>query len=501
MGDRAPPRALAATRSSPVEGATDEIEPAWKRWSLDEPAVRPMLERVAARRRARRDQGAVRTSSSASARWPATVERVICATDAGREGELIFRYIYEAAGSGSRCSGCGSRRSPTTPSATASRACATARLRRPRRRRAGPQPRRLAGGHEPLARLRAVARRASSRSAACRRRRWRCWSSASSPFATSCPRTTSRWSPASRARGRDRTYDGVWFRATGGRAPAPPARRRRRGRRPSSRARRPATAPSSRSKRRDRSALPPPLLYDLTELQRHANRLYGMSAQRTLELAQALYEQHKLISYPRTDSRHLSDRGRAHAAGSWSRRSRRRYAAAALAPAPASRPLSQRFVDDAKVSDHHAIIPTATSRGRRSLSPTKRAHLRADLPPAALRRGTTITSGPRPRGDHRRVAPERRRPLREPRHRHRAGRLEGARRRRGNKRARARRGPRRPTAATPVRPAGAAAPAGARRGGVKKRRRPPRRASPTRRCSPRWKAPASRSTRKSCRPR
>src|SRR6185312_13464235 len=50
----------------------------------------------------------------------------------------------------------------------------------------------------------------------------------------------------------------------------------------------------------------PPLLYDLTELQRHANRLYGFSAQRTLDIAQALYEKHKLISYPRTDSRHLS---------------------------------------------------------------------------------------------------------------------------------------------------------------------------------------------------
>jgi DNA topoisomerase III len=50
----------------------------------------------------------------------------------------------------------------------------------------------------------------------------------------------------------------------------------------------------------------PPLLYDLTELQRHANRLYGFSAQRTLDLAQLLYEKYKLISYPRTDSRHLS---------------------------------------------------------------------------------------------------------------------------------------------------------------------------------------------------
>ena len=52
--------------------------------------------------------------------------------------------------------------------------------------------------------------------------------------------------------------------------------------------------------------MPPPLLYDLTELQRHANRLFGFSAQKTLGLAQALYEQKKLISYPRTDSRHLS---------------------------------------------------------------------------------------------------------------------------------------------------------------------------------------------------
>ena len=50
----------------------------------------------------------------------------------------------------------------------------------------------------------------------------------------------------------------------------------------------------------------PPLLYDLTELQRHANRLFGLSAQQTLDVAQALYERHKLISYPRTDSRHLS---------------------------------------------------------------------------------------------------------------------------------------------------------------------------------------------------
>ncbi len=103
--------------------------------------------------------------------------------------------------------------------------------------------------------------------------------------------------------------------------------------------------------------MPPPLLYDLTELQRHANRLYGFSAKQTLDIAQALYERHKLISYPRTDSRHLSKDVAATLpaivkaiAGEYP-----------LAPGAGERALSRRFVDDAKVSDHHAIIPTATS--------------------------------------------------------------------------------------------------------------------------------------------
>ena len=52
--------------------------------------------------------------------------------------------------------------------------------------------------------------------------------------------------------------------------------------------------------------LPPPLLYDLTELQRHANRVHGLSAKETLAAAQSLYETRKLLTYPRTDSRHLS---------------------------------------------------------------------------------------------------------------------------------------------------------------------------------------------------
>ena len=111
----------------------------------------------------------------------------------------------------------------------------------------------------------------------------------------------------------------------------------------------------------------PPPLYDLTELQRHANRLFGFSAQHTLDIAQALYERHKLISYPRTDSRHLSQdvaetlpRIVQTVAGPYRE---------LLAPGTGEKPLGRRFVDDAKVSDHHAIIPTVTSPDRVDLSP------------------------------------------------------------------------------------------------------------------------------------
>ena len=103
----------------------------------------------------------------------------------------------------------------------------------------------------------------------------------------------------------------------------------------------------------------PPLFYDLTELQRHGNRVYGFSAIRTLELAQSLYEKYKLITYPRTDSRHLS----ADVAATLENVVRTIEAPYRehLAPGTGERPLGRRFVDDAKVTDHHAILPTTAS--------------------------------------------------------------------------------------------------------------------------------------------
>ncbi|MDE0104323.1 MAG: DNA topoisomerase 3 [Bryobacterales bacterium] len=102
---------------------------------------------------------------------------------------------------------------------------------------------------------------------------------------------------------------------------------------------------------------PPPLLYDLTELQRHANRLYGFSAERTLSLAQALYEKHKAITYPRTDSRHLSSE-MARQLPRITPTVSERYDPSLIAEGTGRRQLGRRFVNDEKVSDHHAIIPT-----------------------------------------------------------------------------------------------------------------------------------------------
>ncbi|MBF0207990.1 MAG: DNA topoisomerase 3, partial [Oligoflexia bacterium] len=113
----------------------------------------------------------------------------------------------------------------------------------------------------------------------------------------------------------------------------------------------------------------PPLLYDLTELQRQANRVYGFSAAQTLELAQSLYEKHKLISYPRTDSRYLSESVAA-TLPKIVAIIKNPYAHL-LAEKTGVVPLGKRFVNDAEVSDHHAIIPTTVSAGN-AISPSEK---------------------------------------------------------------------------------------------------------------------------------
>ena len=102
-----------------------------------------------------------------------------------------------------------------------------------------------------------------------------------------------------------------------------------------------------------KKTIAPPKLFDLTSLQREANRIYGYTAKQTLDLAQALYEK-KLLTYPRTDSSYLTDDMGDTAAG---------IAALLGGTLPfmqgaAFTPEISRLLDSKKVSDHHAIIPT-----------------------------------------------------------------------------------------------------------------------------------------------
>ncbi|ABI67831.1 DNA topoisomerase III [Syntrophomonas wolfei] len=116
----------------------------------------------------------------------------------------------------------------------------------------------------------------------------------------------------------------------------------------------------------------PPLAYDLTELQREANRRLGWSAQKTLSILQELYEVHKLVTYPRTDSRYITDdivptlplRLKSMGVGPY----------ADLAHPLLQKPLKpgKRLVDNSKVSDHHAIIPTEQPLQLKSLNEEER---------------------------------------------------------------------------------------------------------------------------------
>ncbi len=352
-----------------------EIDPAWKRWRRES---LPMLPK----------RWPLLVSDSTRSQFEAVcrilndkaIDRVVCATDAGREGELIFRYLYEAAG----CNKPFSRLwiSSLTPDAI----------------RLGFQKLRDGRDFDPLA---AAARGRSQAD-------WLVGMNLSRAYTLACGQfgdetlsvgrvqtptlamvvdrdlairafipedyqeVIARFTPltpnpspahgrgekAAGTGGKSENYQGVWFR---GDRPEPKAKRLpadgEEATRIIARAQRGQAVIESRTAETRRA--PPPLFYDLTELQRHANRLYGLSAQTTLDLAQKLYEQHKLISYPRTDSRHLSSSVAATlsaviAAIEEPYRDR-------LAPTTGQRPLSARFVDDAKVTDHHAIIPTPVS--------------------------------------------------------------------------------------------------------------------------------------------
>ena len=117
----------------------------------------------------------------------------------------------------------------------------------------------------------------------------------------------------------------------------------------------------------------PPQLFDLTELQRECNRVLGFSAQKTLTIAQALYETHKMITYPRTDSRYLSGDMAPKLKPILESAPAPYDALAASLLAMPTLPTGSRIINDAKVTDHHAIIPTGSKKPLSALSADEKA--------------------------------------------------------------------------------------------------------------------------------
>jgi DNA topoisomerase-3 len=143
-----------------------------------------------------------------------------------------------------------------------------------------------------------------------------------------------------------------------------------------------------------------PLLYDLTSLQRDANRRFGFSARRTLQAAQSLYEDKKAITYPRTSSRFLSgDLVSALKPTAETLLPIGEYAAAARFVLELEQLPLGRVVNDARVDDHHAIIPTDVEHDVERFSPDERRifdlvarrFLAVFHPPARYARTTVIT--------------------------------------------------------------------------------------------------------------
>ncbi len=357
-----------------------EIDPAWKPWRRERLPMLPGSWPLVVSERTRDQFELVRKVLTSD-----KVEKVVCATDAGREGELIFRYIYEAAGCRKPVTRLwissltadairrgfarlkdGSDYDPLADAARGrsradwlvgmnlSRACTLAYGRR--------DDQALSVGRVQTPTLAMVVERELEIRAFVPEEYMEV-------VVTFRPELRSGGDETAEGEAEDATYLGTWFRdakptAMARRLPADGEEARAIVKRARS------GAGSIESVRSEKRRMPPPLLYDLTELQRHANRLFGFNAKKTLKVAQQLYERRKLISYPRTDSRHLS----ADVAGTLPEivRAIRDPYEPHLAPGTGQRPLGRRYVDDQKVTDHHAIIPTPTSAAGLALSADER---------------------------------------------------------------------------------------------------------------------------------
>ena len=327
----------------------DELDEKYKRWSFDTLPILPAeipLKVIASSR----DQFAVvRNLINA----PET-DRLICATDAGREGELIFRYIYEKAG-------CKKPFDRLWISSMTDEAI-----------QEGFRAIRSGSNYDGL-----------YRSAQCRSQAdWLVGMNASRAF-------TLRYD-ALLSVGRVQTptlailvkrrkeiedfkpeeyatvtadfgdYRGMYFRE--------------------------GLEPET-TRRRDL----PPQLYDLTSLQRDANRLLGFTADKTLKLAQSLYETHKALTYPRTDSRYLPPDMIPRVVQTMKVLPESYQALVPGALPDGKLPVSKRTIDETKVTDHHAILPTPKRINLDSLPEDERR--RAPIPHERARRAAKRLAG------------------------------------------------------------------------------------------------------------
>lgn len=321
----------------------DELNPAWKRWSMD---YLPMLPEQL---KTKVIPGSTHAQYDLLERLmnSAEVERIVCATDSGREGELIFRYIYHQAG----C------RKPVDRLWISSMTDAAIR-----EGFAAIKPDSCYDGLYESARCRSEAD-------------WLVGMNASRAFTlrydvllsvgrvqtpTLClivqrDREIEAFTPRDywEIEASFGDYAGTWLDPESRETKCFDEQR--------------AQTICDRVKgqtgtvvlsRREKKRMPSPQLYDLTELQRDANRLMGLSAAQTLKLAQSLYEEHKLLTYPRTDSRYLSHDmiGKVRRVISTLPAEYAELAAPLRAQEKLS--VSPRLYNDAKVTDHHAIIPT-----------------------------------------------------------------------------------------------------------------------------------------------
>ncbi len=338
-----------------------ELDPRWREWRMAELPMLPDDWRLVVAESTSDQFANVRRILQAP-----DVTGVICATDAGREGELIFRYIYEAA----RCKKPVRRLwiSSLTPDAIArgfrdlrdgSEYDALARAARARSRADWLVGMNLSRAYSIVHdEVFSVGRVQTPTLAMLVAREQEIRSFVPEDYVEVVATFRARLAgavaaaPVAGGQGDEDAYAGTWFRGDSRRLPKD-------GALASQIVARVRTGEARiESVEREVRSMPPPLLYDLTELQRHANRLYGMSAQRTLDVAQALYERKKVLSYPRTGSRRLS-----HAIAETLPDVVRAIAdpyRAQMAGGTGERPLGPRFVDDGGVADHHAIIPTTT---------------------------------------------------------------------------------------------------------------------------------------------